>query len=57
MSTLIAMADVRRPANDADIGVGINPLAVIRGWFRTLAVHEDLAVAVLIYVYGISVVW
>ena len=51
------MADVRRPANDEDIGVGINPLAVIRGWFRTLAVHEDLAVAVLIYVYGISVVW
>ena len=51
------MADVRRPDNGEDTGPVTAFLATLRVWIRAIAAHEDLAVTILIYVYGVSVVW
>ena len=53
----LIMADVRRPDNGEDTGPVTAFWATLRVWLRAIAAHEDLAVTILIYVYGVSVVW
>ena len=51
------MAAVRRPHDEEGIGPVAALLATLRTWARAIVAHEDLAVTLLIYVYGVSVVW
>ena len=51
------MAAVRRPHDEEDTGPVVALLATLRTWARAIVAHEDLAVTLLIYVYGVSVVW
>ena len=38
-------------------GIALNPLVRIRDWIRIVAARDDVAVTVLIYFYGVTVVW
>ena len=53
----LIMAAVRRPHDEEGTGPVAALLATLRTWARAIVAHEDLAVTLLIYVYGVSVVW
>ena len=41
-----------------DVPVAIvNPFMRLRDWVRTTVAHEDVAINMLIYLYGLTVVW
>ena len=52
------MPEGRRGDDRVRVGdLALNPLVRVRDWVRLVAARDDVAVTILIYFYGLSVVW